>query len=196
MGFRFRCSSATHAHSGQAQSSFTLRTVGQSPAHAGWHAFRQKEHNTRKRFFSSPATAGWLCPSTCTGKSSFGAGPQVSFQLPTLAHMEGRMEGRRRGRGRMEGRRARWGGRGTKGTRPRQNAERTRGKMCCGEEGSERTPPSYLTTLHVQSGQLRVCGGRRVVVHVMANRRLHSKRKKRKALATHHVIRIMNSPIK
>ena len=59
--------------------------------------------------------------------------------------------------------------------------------MCCGEEGSERTPPSHLTILHVQSGQLRVCGGGRVVVHVMANRRLHSKRKKRKALATHHL---------
>ena len=59
--------------------------------------------------------------------------------------------------------------------------------MCCGEEGSERTPPSHLTILHVQSVQLCVCGGRRVVVHVMANRRLHSKRKKRKALATHHL---------
>ena len=59
--------------------------------------------------------------------------------------------------------------------------------MCCGEEGSEGTPPSCLTTLHVQSGQLRVCGGRQVAVHVMANRRLHSKRKKRKALATHHL---------
>ena len=59
--------------------------------------------------------------------------------------------------------------------------------MCCGEEGSERTPSSYLTILHVQGGQLCVCGGRRVVVYVMANRRLHSKRKKRKALATHHL---------
>ena len=59
--------------------------------------------------------------------------------------------------------------------------------MCCGEEGSERNPPSYLTILHVQGGQLCVCGGRRVVVYVMANRRLHSKRKKRKALATHHL---------
>ena len=58
--------------------------------------------------------------------------------------------------------------------------------MCCGEEGSERTPSSYLTILHVQSGQLCVCGGRRVVVHVMANRRLHA-RKKRKALANHHL---------
>ena len=79
-------------------------------------------------------------------------------------------------------------------TRPRHDGQE--GKMCCGEEGSERTPPSCLTTLYVQSGQLFVCGGRRVVVYVMANRRLHSKRKKRKALATHHVIRIMNSPIK
>ena len=58
---------------------------------------------------------------------------------------------------------------------------------CRGEEGSEKTLSSYLTILHVQSGQLCVCGGRRVVVYVMANRRLHSKRKKRKALATHHL---------
>ena len=58
------------------------------------------------------------------------------------------------------------------------------GKMCCGEEGSERTPSSYLTILHVQSGQLCVCA---VGDGWMANRRLHSKRKKRKALATHHL---------
>ena len=84
----------------------------------------------------------------------------------------------RRGRGRMEGRWVRREG-------PRQDGQE--GKMCCGEEGSERTPPSHLTILHVQSGQLCVCGGRRVVVYVMANHRLHSKRKKRKALATHHL---------
>ena len=71
-------------------------------------------------------------------------------------------------------------------TRPRQDGQE--GEMCCGEEGSERTPSSHLTILHVQSGQLCVCGGRRVVVYVMANRRLHSKRKKRKALATHHLL--------
>ena len=94
----------------------------------------------------------------------------------------------------MEGRRVRREGRGSR--QDETETGRTRGNMCCGEEGSERTPSSYLTILHVQSGQLCVCGGRQVVVHVMANRRLHSKRKKRKALATHHVIRIMNSPIK
>jgi hypothetical protein len=97
----------------------------------------------------------------------------------------------RQGRGRTEVRRE---GRGAK--LDETKTERTRGKMFCGEGGSERTPLSCLTILHVQSGQLCVCGGRRVVVYVMANRRLHSKRKKRKALATHHVIRIMNSPIK
>jgi hypothetical protein len=47
-----------------------------------------------------------------------------------------------------------------------------------GEEGSERTPPSCLTTLHVQGGQLCVWGERRVVVCVMANRLLHSNQKK------------------
>ena len=68
----------------------------------------------------------------------------------------------------MEGRRVR-----------REGQDEQEGEMCCGEEGSERTPSSHLTILHVQSGQLCVCGGRRVVVYVMANRRLHSKRKKR-----------------
>jgi hypothetical protein len=87
-------------------------------------------------------------------------------------------------------------GRGRGSRQDETETGRTRGNMCCGEEGSERTPRSCLTTLYVQSGHLRVRGGRRVVVHAMANRRLHSKRKKRKALATHHVIRIMNSPIK
>ena len=87
-------------------------------------------------------------------------------------------------RGRMEGRRS-------EGTRERRKrvsseAEWTRGGNVFGEEGSERTPSSHITTLHVQSGQLCVWGGRRVVVHVMANRLLHSKRRKKKAIATHH----------
>jgi hypothetical protein len=64
--------------------------------------------------------------------------------------------------------------------------ERTRGGNVIGGEGSERSPSSLLTTLHVQSGQLCVWGGRRVVVCVMANRILHSKRRKKKAFATRH----------
>jgi hypothetical protein len=37
-----------------------------------------------------------------------------------------------------------------------------------------------------QHGKLCVWGGRRVVVHVMVNRLLHSKRRKKKAFATRH----------
>ena len=58
--------------------------------------------------------------------------------------------------------------------RASSEAEWTRGENVFGEEGSERTPSSQLTTLHVQSGQLCVWGGR------------HSKRRKKKAIATHH----------
>ena len=60
--------------------------------------------------------------------------------------------------------------------------ERTRGVNVFGGEGSGRSPSSPLTTLCVQSGQLCVWRGRRVVVCVMANRLLHSKRRKKKAL--------------
>ena len=61
-------------------------------------------------------------------------------------------------------------------------AEWTRGGNVFGEEGSERTPSSHLTTLHVQIGQLCVWGGRRVVVHVMANRLLLQKEERRRHL--------------
>ena len=87
-------------------------------------------------------------------------------------------------RGRMEGRRVRRDEGEEK--KSSSEAEWTRGENVFGDEGGERTPPSHLTTLHVQSGQLCVWGGRRVVVHVMANRLLHSKRRKKKAFATHH----------
>jgi hypothetical protein len=69
-------------------------------------------------------------------------------------------------RGRMKGSRVR---------RDEGETERTRGGNVFGGEGSKRSPSSPLTALPVQGGQLCVWGGRRVVVHVMANRLLHSK---------------------
>jgi hypothetical protein len=62
--------------------------------------------------------------------------------------------------------------RGVGRTRERQTKE-TRGQKLFGGEGSERNPSSPLTTLCVQSCQLCVWRGRRVVVCVMANRLLH-----------------------
>jgi hypothetical protein len=64
--------------------------------------------------------------------------------------------------------------------------EQTRGGNVLPQEGSKRNPPLSLTALYVQGGQLRVWGGRRVVVYVMANRLLHSKRRKKKAFAIFH----------
>jgi hypothetical protein len=55
--------------------------------------------------------------------------------------------------------------------------------MCSvGKEAKETLRLTSATTLHVQRGQLRVWSGRRVIVYVMANRLLHSKRKKRRHL--------------
>jgi hypothetical protein len=73
--------------------------------------------------------------------------------------------------------------------------ERARGETLFGGKGSERNPSSQLTTLHVQSGKLCVWGGRRVVVHVMASRLLHSKRRKKKAFATHHLLKTIFRPV-
>jgi hypothetical protein len=67
----------------------------------------------------------------------------------------------------------------TRSVTDESETERTREKNVFGGEGSERNPSSHLTTLCVQSSQLRVWRGRRVVVHVMANRLLHSKRRKK-----------------
>ena len=63
------------------------------------------------------------------------------------------------------------------------------GKGGCGGSPNEVAGKMYqhhLTALYVQSGQLRVWGGRRVVVCVMANRIPRSKRRKKKAFATRH----------
>ena len=92
----------------------------------------------------------------------------------TGGQRRGRNEHRTRGMGRARGK---W---------TETETERTSGGNVFGGEGSERSPSSLLTTLHVQSGKLCVWGGRRVVVYVMANRLLHSKRRKKKAFATHH----------
>ena len=96
--------------------------------------------------------------------------------------------GDRRQRGRMEGRRVRR----DEGEEEKSSseAEWTRGESTFGGEGSERTPSFHLTTLHVRAVWCVVnCarGGRRVVARVMANRLLHSKTRKKKALATHHL---------
>jgi hypothetical protein len=105
---------------------------------------------------------------------------QVICEREEREGVTGGATGRQR-RGRMEGKT-----RGMGRTRDETETERTRGKNVFGGEGSKRSPSSPLTTLHVQSGQLCVWGGRRVVVYVMANRLLHSKRRKKKAFATHH----------
>ena len=86
----------------------------------------------------------------------------------------------------MEGRGQNGGTRGETG-RDRDRTDK-RGKcVAVKKEAKELRHPASPPCTCVQSGQLRVCGGRQVAVHVMANRRLHSKRKKRKALATHHL---------
>ena len=98
----------------------------------------------------------------------------------TGGQRRGRNEYRTRGMGR------------TRGKWTETETERTSGGNVFGGEGSERSPSSLLTTLHVQSGQLCVWRGRRVVVHVMANRLLHSKRRKKEGICNSSLIKIIS----